>query len=243
MIPLAAFFSAVCLSLAILARSMKEGQYYMTPLYLVCLPLIFLTLAPGIELNLFYSLVPVTGVALLLRALIMGNYDVALRYFLPVMVPTLVYAAIALRWAIDQFQREDVLFREAEQFNLYSWFRHLFRDRQPEPTGGQAILCFALILTSSWFLLQYLAFKGVALGLSAIVGRPARDPVSAAHDGDPAHVEARRGPCGWHGPQPRFLLLAVALVLALNPLVNELRPLVEWLFPISSLVKDALVAR
>ncbi len=68
LIPLAAFFSAVCLSLAVLARSMKEGQYYMTPLYLVCLPLVFLTLAPGIELDLFYSLVPITGVALLLRA-------------------------------------------------------------------------------------------------------------------------------------------------------------------------------
>ena len=71
LVPLAAFFSALCLSLAVLARSMKEGQYYMTPLYMVCLPLIFLTLAPGIELNLFKSLVPVTGVALLLRALIM----------------------------------------------------------------------------------------------------------------------------------------------------------------------------
>ncbi len=47
LIPLAAFFSAVCLALAVLARSMKEGQYYMTPLYLVCMPLIFLTLMPG----------------------------------------------------------------------------------------------------------------------------------------------------------------------------------------------------
>src|SRR5262249_12453649 len=41
LIPLAAFFSAICVALAVLARSMKEGQYYMTPLYLVCLPLIF----------------------------------------------------------------------------------------------------------------------------------------------------------------------------------------------------------
>ena len=65
LIPLAAFFSAVCVALAVLARSMKEGQYYMTPLYLICLPLIFLTLVPEIELNLFYSLVPITGVALL----------------------------------------------------------------------------------------------------------------------------------------------------------------------------------
>ena len=47
LIPLAAFFSAVCVALAVLARSMKEGQYYMTPLYLVCMPLIFLTLMPG----------------------------------------------------------------------------------------------------------------------------------------------------------------------------------------------------
>src|SRR5262249_27845143 len=31
LVPLSAFFSAVCLALAILARSMKEGQYYMTP--------------------------------------------------------------------------------------------------------------------------------------------------------------------------------------------------------------------
>src|SRR5262249_19007386 len=131
LIPLAAFFAAVCLALAVLARSMKEGQYYMTPLYLISLPLIILTLAPGIELNLFYSLVPITGVALLLRALILGTYDVAFRYFLPVMVPTLVYAAVALRWAIDQFQREDVLFREAERVTLTSWMRHLFRDREP----------------------------------------------------------------------------------------------------------------
>ena len=117
LIPLAAFFSAVCVALAVLARSMKEGQYYMTPLYLVCMPLIFLTLMPGIELDLFYSLVPITGVALLLRALILGNYDVALRFFLPVLVPTVVYAAVALRWASTSSSARMCLFREAEQFS------------------------------------------------------------------------------------------------------------------------------
>jgi len=99
LIPLSVFFSAICLSLAVLARSMKEGQYYMTPLYLVAMPLIFLTLMPGIELNLFYSLVPITGVSLLLRTLIVGDYQSALRYFLPVLVPTVVYGVVALRWA------------------------------------------------------------------------------------------------------------------------------------------------
>ncbi len=79
LIPLAAFFSAICLALAVLARSMKEGQYYMTPLYLVSLPLVFLTLMPGVELDLFYSLVPITGVALLLKALDPGPLRPRLR--------------------------------------------------------------------------------------------------------------------------------------------------------------------
>jgi sodium transport system permease protein len=239
LIPLAAFFSAVCLSLAILARSMKEGQYYMTPLFMICLPLIFLTLFPGIELNLFYSLVPITGVALLLRALIMENYEVAIRYFVPVLLPTLVYAAIALRWAIDQFQREEVLFREAEQINLYSWFRHLFRDREPMPTGGQATLCFALIITSSWFLLQYLLYRGVNLNLSAVVAGQLMillPPVIMAILLTSRPATTLR--LAW--PEPRYIILAVALVAALNPLVNELKPVVEWLFPISTVIKVSL---
>ena len=119
LIPLAAFFSAVCLALAVLARSMKEGQYYMTPLYLVCLPLIFLTLVPGDRAQ------PVLqpGADHRRRAPAAGPDHgrlptAAWRFFLPVLVPTVVYGAVALRWAIDQFQREDVLFREAERFDL-----------------------------------------------------------------------------------------------------------------------------
>ena len=46
LVPLSAFFAALCVALATMARSMKEGQYYMTPLYLVSLPLILVTLAP-----------------------------------------------------------------------------------------------------------------------------------------------------------------------------------------------------
>jgi sodium transport system permease protein len=239
LIPLAAFFSAVCVALAVLARSMKEGQYYMTPLYIVCMPLIFLTLMPGIELDLFYSLVPITGVGLLLRALILGNYDVALRFFLPVLVPTVVYAAVALRWAVDQFQREDVLFRESEQFSLSAWIRHLVRDRDPIPTGGEAVLCFALILTCTWFLMLYLARQSSDLSLGSVIAGQWIILLPPVLMGFILTSDPRRTlRLAW--PEKRYLWLAVALVLALNPLVNELRPLVEWLFPISSLIKTSL---
>ncbi len=239
LIPLAAFFSAVCLALAVLARSMKEGQYYMTPLYLISMPLIFLSLAPEIELDLFYSLVPITGVALLLKALILGSYDVAFRYFLPVLLPMLVYAAVALRWAVDQFQREDVLFREAERFSLATWLHHLYRDREPTPTGSEALLCFALILTSSWFLMMYLGGGrgGPELG-DVVIGQLfiAIPPVLMAVFLTSSPARTLR--LAW--PRARDLFTGAALAFTLNPLVNELEPIVQRLFPISTTIKAAL---
>jgi sodium transport system permease protein len=239
LIPLAAFFSAVCLALSVLARSMKEGQYYMTPLYLICLPLIFLTLVPEIKLDLFYSLVPITGVALLLRALIMGDYQTGWHYFLPVMVPTIIYAWVALRWAIDQFQREEVLFREAERFRVGDWLKHLLRDRQPTPTGGQATLCFALILSASWFLLQYMAARGIGASLAAIAASQFLilfPPLIMAVMLTSSPSRTLR--FSW--PARRYFVLAVAFVVALNPLVNQLGHIVEYWFPISSLIKQSL---
>src|SRR5262249_39466924 len=89
LLPLSAFFSAVCLAVGAYARSSKEGQYYLMPLFLLTMPLIFLTLVPGVELNPFYSMVPVTGVALLLQKLIAGEaggHGLWL-YFVPVLAP------------------------------------------------------------------------------------------------------------------------------------------------------------
>jgi sodium transport system permease protein len=241
LIPVAVFFSAVCLALAVLARSMKEGQYYMTPLYLICLPLMFLTLAPGIELNLFYSLVPVTGVSLLLRALIQGDYTIAWRFFLPVLVPTVVYGAVALRWAIDQFQREDVLFREAERFDLRIWLRHLLRDKEPAPNGGEALFCFALMLTLAWFMMQFLGSDPtLAYSIGAMAGGQVAFILTPPLGMAVLLTSAPRRTLRLYWPQPRYLALGAALALALNPLVNELRPIVEWLFPISDAVQKAL---
>lgn len=235
LIPLAVFFSALSLALAVLAKSMKEGQYYMTPLYLAAMPLIFLTLAPGVELNLFFSLVPITGVSLLLRALMQGDYQVAVRFFLPVLIPTLLYGAIALRWAVDQFQSEAVLFREAEHFDLRSWVRHLFRDKEPTPTGGEAVFCFTLMLTTAWFVSQGLpvSVAGIIIGFLAYILTP---PAAMAL----LLTSSPRRTLRLYWPKGRHLALAIGLALSLNPLVNELRPWVEFLFPTPSFVRARL---
>ena len=229
LIPLAVFFSAICLSLAVLARSMKEGQYYMTPLYIICLPLIFITLMPGIKLDGFYALVPITGVSLLLRSLILGEYTLASQYFIPVLVPTIVYGAIALRWAVNQFQREDVLFGEAERTDLRVWVRHLLRDKEPTPNGGEALFCFAVMLCLAWFMTQYVALEGLTslpgmIGLPIVYGLLPALTMAVFLTSSPL----KSLKLSW--PSTHYLLVAIGLALGLNPLVNELRPVVEACF-------------
>lgn len=164
-LPLSAFFSALCLSVGAYARSTKEGQYYLMPLFLVTMPLIFLTLAPGVELNAFYAMVPVTGVALLLQRLLMASTleQVPWGYFGPVLAPIMLYGWLALRWAVSQFQREEVLFREAERLEVGLWLRRLFREKEPLPSAGEALFCFALILGLRWLSL------GLGAGLTQVV--------------------------------------------------------------------------
>lgn len=151
LIPVAALFSALSLALAAMARSSKEGQYYLMPLMLGTMPMMMLPMMPGMELDLGNSLIPVTGVVLLLRSLIEGDFMVALQHVIPVVVVTLICCWLALLWAIHQFQDERVLFHESEQFSLKSWILHIMRDRGAVPTIAQAFLCGIMLLLIRFF--------------------------------------------------------------------------------------------
>jgi sodium transport system permease protein len=156
LLPLSAFFSAVSLAVGAYARSSKEGQYYLMPLFLLTLPLVCVTLLPGVELNPLFSMIPVTGVALLLQRLLLPDPERGppWLYFLPVLAPMVAYSWLALRWAEWQFRREEVLFREAERLDVGLWLRRLFREKEALPTAGEAFFCFGLLL----------ALRGLSLG-------------------------------------------------------------------------------
>ncbi len=151
LVPMSALFSALCLACAAFARSTKEGQYYLMPLLLVTMPLMMLPMSPGTELNLGNSLIPITGVVLLLRTLVEGNYADALRFVVPVCGVTLVCCLLAIRWAIYQFNQESVLFRESERLDLRRWLVHLVRDRRETPSLAEAFFCVALVYFIQFF--------------------------------------------------------------------------------------------
>lgn len=151
LVPLSAMFSALALAFATMARSSKEGQYYLMPLLLVTMPLAMIPVMPTTEINLGNSLVPITGVMLLLRCLIEGDYLLALKYAVPVIGVTLACCWLAMRWAVHQFNDESVLFSENERFDLGLWLRHLIRDRGETPSLAEAFMCGVLLLLLKFF--------------------------------------------------------------------------------------------
>ncbi len=242
LLPISALYSALCLALAALARSTREGQYYLVPLLLVTTPLAVLPMAPGVELNLGNSLIPITGVVLLLRSTIEGSYWQALQYLPVVLGVTLTACFLAVRWAVDQFNSETVLFRESERLDIGLWLRRLAHDRHPTPSVAAAVFCGLLILLIR-FVIEGLSrpeiddFAGIArmtVGLQlAAIATPALF-MSLLLTSSPRQTLLLRLP-RWPA-----IPAAAALAVAVHPVVNFLPTIVARLYPLSPEVQKAL---
>ncbi len=232
LIPMSALFSALCLALAALARSTKEGQYYLMPLVLLTMPLTVLPMTPGVELTVGTGIIPVTGVVLLLRQMLEGEYLAALPYVPLVTVVTLACVYGAIRWAAEQFNSESVLFRESERWDLNLWIKHLRRDRQDTPSVQQAVLCGMLILLVKFFMGFALPTEGLSLPVLAAVSQL----VVVATPALLMTVMLTRS------PQQTLLLrlpplsavpMALLLAVGIHPLADALSFVVRQLYPLN----------
>jgi sodium transport system permease protein len=242
LVPISAMFSALALAVAAFARSTKEGQYYLMPLLLISLPLMIVPMLPAAELDLGTSLIPITGLMLLLRSLIEGYYLDALRYSVPVAAVTLACCLAAIRWAIDQFNNESVLFRESERFGIGTWLRHLVRDRGETPAVSAALLCGVLVLVLRFFsgLMAGTPTNWKELASSAVITQLAMIAFPALL----MTLMLTRSPRKTLlllRPHPLAVPMAVLLALALNPAVHLLAWAVNLLYPMSEGVQQALV--
>ncbi|HZZ27248.1 MAG TPA: ABC transporter permease subunit/CPBP intramembrane protease [Pirellulales bacterium] len=241
LVPVSALFSALCIALAAFARSTREGQYYLMPLVLVTLPLVILPMGPGMELNLGNSLIPLTGLVLLLRALLEGNYLAALPYVPIVVGVTLLCCLMAVRWAIEQFNKESVLFRESERLDVSLWLRHLLRDRKNTPTVAEAVFCAVLILlirffmsfamqppdSFSEFVPQMIVTELVVVALPALL-------MTVMLTRSPGKTLLLRMPASWTLPA------AVALAVVLHPALKVLQVIIMQLYPVPQSIEKAM---
>lgn len=235
LIPLAALFSATSLAIASFARSSKEGQYYLMPILLISLPLMMLPMMPGAELDLGTSLIPISGLMLVLRALIENRFTEAMQFAGPVLAVTFFCCLVVIRWAVNQFNNEKVLFRESERFGIGVFFKTLVRDRTATPTIVQALFCGVLLLVIRFF--------------TTLVAQP---PVSFEHFARQTlilHVGMIIGPVvlmaivlttrplntlGFNRTRISAIPLAILMAIGLHPIVAGFGELVLRVYPMPS---------
>src|SRR5712692_3036821 len=108
-LPIAVLFSAALLAIALVAKSFKEAQSYISPLMIIVVLPAVAALLPGVELNAALALVPVLNTSLISKEIVAGTYH--WKYVALIFASSCVYAAAALAIAVRLFQREDMLFR------------------------------------------------------------------------------------------------------------------------------------
>jgi len=109
LMPTAAIFASILLSISIYAKSYKEATGMVSPLMMLVIVPIAVAMLPGVELNWFWSMVPLTNVSLAMKELVKGTMDY--RMFGAILLSTTLIAAALLAWCRWWFNREAVLFR------------------------------------------------------------------------------------------------------------------------------------
>jgi sodium transport system permease protein len=130
-LPLAAIFAGMGLVLGVFAKSNKEGQYYVMPMFLLTLPLVMWSLMPGVKLNVWMGAVPITGVALLQQHLMAIDPEpISWTVWLAAAISLVITVSISLWLAILQFRRESVLFRDSDPLKLTVMIKGWWKDRR-----------------------------------------------------------------------------------------------------------------
>jgi sodium transport system permease protein len=242
LIPMASLFSALALAVAALARSTKEGQYYLMPLLLLMLPFVMIPMLPGIELSLGTSLMPVTGMVLLSRALVEGQYLEAIRYLPIVAIVTITCCLLAIRWAVRQFESESVMFRENERWNLRTWIASIWRERDFTASVMEAMLCGAIILVARFFA-SLATTEGITdwTGLSksllisqiALILTPTLLMALIL-------TKSLRTSLRLQLPRLQDLLICIVLAVTFHPLATWFSKSVNYVYPLSPAMIEAL---
>ena len=242
LLPISALFSALAMAVAALARSSKEGQYYLMPLLLVGMPLVMLPMMPGVSLSVGTCIVPVTGAVLLSRALVEGEYREALIHAPFVVAVTAFACLLAVRWAVRQFESESVMFRENERFEISAWLRHLWRDRGQTASSSEALLCGMIILVALFFgrmIASGPSLEWTSIAKSALI-------IQLAFILAPCLVMATmltrslRESLRFQMPRPSDLLVCCLLAVCLHPSYIALANLIQQEYSIGADTKQIL---
>ncbi|WP_303862480.1 ABC transporter permease subunit [Alkalibaculum bacchi] len=109
LLPTALLIGSIIMNLGLCARSIKEGNSYTTPLYLIVLFLGVLTTVEGFTLPKTLYYIPILNTVFALQSLLSFQFNNQL--FFNAIVSTLAYSIVSIMLSVKLFERECVLFK------------------------------------------------------------------------------------------------------------------------------------
>ncbi len=163
--PTAFLFAAVMVAIGALARSFKEAQTLLTPVYFLCLAPALTAGLGDFRLSGVTALIPGVGVTLLARDLVLARWSAGLA--VAVLASTALYGAAALLLASRLYDSERLLASDEAKVGLGTWLRQVVlgrraggptnaldaaagRDDEP-PTAGAAIALYGVACVLLFF--------------------------------------------------------------------------------------------
>ena len=188
LLPISLMINAVFLAIGAFAKDYKEGQNFLTPVLMgLILPLVATT-NPAIELNPYLVFVPIVNIALFIRSVFIGEWQV--EYLFLVLLSSFCYASLALVFAARVFERNNVLLGGKDDLGSFLDFT---RRRGARPTPALSIFVFAVVLVLTFYASLLLEKRGLvatlavtefgfflapALAVVALKGFPFQDTLS-----------------------------------------------------------------
>lgn len=160
LVPITFTTSAVFLAVATLARDFKDGQNFLTPVFMALALPAGLTVLPSMTLDAWTAFVPILNLALGIKATLSG--EATRDLMLLVAVSSSLYAVLAVLAAARLFEQEQVLLGSTPSF------RSLLlpsRSSDGKPTAGLALGAFAIILVMQFYASTWLQDRPLLLML------------------------------------------------------------------------------
>jgi sodium transport system permease protein len=107
LVPVTFIIAAAFLAVAAFARDFKDGQNFLTPVYMVLAMPAAVTMLPGVQLTAATAFIPVLNIALLIKSLLLGEAPADLVFL--TLTASAMYGMLAILLAARVFQQEQVL--------------------------------------------------------------------------------------------------------------------------------------
>lgn len=163
LVPITMTTSALFLAIAAFAKDFKDGQNFLTPVYMALAMPAGVTMLPAVELNAWTAFVPVVNIALLVKAVFSGEIRADLVFL--VMVASALYATLAIALAARVFAREQIMLggRESARRVL-----GLERRAGGVPSPAVALTTFASAMVLAFYASLLLERRGLAVALLVV---------------------------------------------------------------------------